>query len=31
MVRVPRDRVQREAIDKLEEAYGADVRKDLIL
>jgi len=31
MVRVPQDGVQREAIEKLEEAYGEDIRKDLIL
>jgi molecular chaperone DnaJ len=31
MVRVPQDGVQKEAIEKVEEAYGEDVRKGVIL
>jgi curved DNA-binding protein len=31
MVQVPRDGVQRETIEKLEQAYGEDVRKDVTL
>ncbi|HEY5541967.1 MAG TPA: molecular chaperone DnaJ [Candidatus Binatia bacterium] len=31
MVRVPQNGVQREAIEKLEEAYGEDIRKDMAL
>jgi len=31
MVRVPKDGVEKEAIEKLEQAYGEDVRKDVLL